>query len=327
MSGPFYKILGVHEKATKDEIKKAYRNLSMKHHPDKNPGNTEAVSKFQEINQAYETLGDDQKREEYDMMNKNPFMRMNSQFGDGMGMGMGMEVPIDELLGAFFGMGGMPGMPGMPGMGGMQGMPFGMGRMPQGRNFHIFRNGVPVNFDESLQKPSPIIKNVTVDISLVLTGTTMPIEIERWIVEYDNKVFEKETVYLDIPKGIDDNEIIILREKGNVANERCKGDIKIFIKIENNTEFLRNGLDLKIEKTISLKESLCGFSFELKYINGKTYTLHNNKGNIIPPEYVKIIPNMGLTREGKTGNLLIVFHIEFPNVLSDEKISKLLEIL
>jgi hypothetical protein len=212
----------------------------------------------------------------------------------------------------------------MPGMGGM---PFPMGRMPQG-GIHIFRNGsMPVNFEDALQKPSPIIKNITIDISLVLTGTTMPIEIERWIIEYGNKVFEKETVYLDIPKGIDDNEIIILREKGNVANERCKGDIKIFIKVENNTDFIRNGLDLKIEKTISLKESLCGFSFELKYINGKTYTLNNNKGNIIPPEYVKVIPNMGLTREGKTGNLLIVFHIEFPNVLSDEKISKLLETL
>ena len=318
MSESFYKILGVHEKATKEEIKKAYRNLSMKHHPDKNPGNNEAVSKFQKISEAYETLGDDQKREEYDMMNKNPFMRMNSQFENGMGMGMGMEVPIDELLGAFFGMGGMPGMGGIP---------FGMGRMPQGQNIHIFRNGVPVNFEESLQKPSPIIKNITVDISSVLTGTTMPIEIERWIIEYSNKVFEKETVYLDIPKGIDDNEIIILREKGNVANERCKGDIKVFIKVENNTEFVRNGLDLKIEKNISLKESLCGFSFELKYINGKTYTLNNNKGNIIPPEYVKVIPNMGLTREGKTGNLLIMFHIEFPNILSDEKIGKLLELL
>jgi len=154
MSESFYKILGVHEKATKEEIKKAYRNLSIKHHPDKNPGNIEAVSKFQKISEAYETLGDEQKREEYDMMNKNPFMRMNSQFENGMGMGM--EVPFDELLGAFFGMGGMPGM------GGMGGIPFGMGRMPQGQNIHIFRNGVPVNFEESLQKPSPIIKNITV---------------------------------------------------------------------------------------------------------------------------------------------------------------------
>lgn len=319
MSESFYKVLGVHEKATKDEIKKAYRNLSMKHHPDKNPGNAEAVSNFQKISEAYETLGDEQKREEYDMVCKNPFARMNSHFGDGCGGGM--EVPIDELFGAIFGMNGMPGMPGMP---------FGMGRMggiPPGSKFHIFRNGVPINFEDSLQKPSPIIKNITIDISLVLTGTTMPIEIERWIVEYGNKVFEKETVYLDIPKGIDDNEIIILREKGNVANERCKGDIKVFIKVENKSEFVRYGLDLKIEKTISLKESLCGFSFELKYINGKTYTLNNNKGNVIPPEHVKTIPNMGLTREGNTGNLLIVFHIIFPNILTDEKITSLLEIL
>ena len=241
-------------------------------------------------------------------------MRMNSHYGDDGGA---LEVPIDELFNAFFGMGGIPGMGGMP---------FGMGRT-HGHNIHIFRNGVPINVNDTLQKPSPIIKNVTIDICSVLTGTTLPLEIERWILENGNKVFEKETIYVDIHKGIDENEIIILREKGNVINDSVKGDIKIFIKVENNTEFIRNGLDLKIDKKISLKESLCGFSFELKYINGKTYTLNNNKGSIIPPEYVKVIPNMGLTREGKTGNLLITFHVEFPVLLTDEKINKLIEIL
>jgi DnaJ-class molecular chaperone len=311
MSESYYKILGVNEKASKDEIKRAYRSLSLKHHPDKNKGDKMSESMFQKISEAYETLGDDQKREEYDMQSKNPFMRMNSHYGDDGAM----EVPIDEIFNAFFGMGGIPGMP------------FGMGRMPSGSNIHIFRNGVPINVGDSLQKPSPIVKTVTIDICSVLTGTTLPLEIERWIHENGNKVFEKETIYVDIHKVIDVNEIIILREKGNVINDRVKGDIKIFIKVENNTEFIRNGLDLKIDKKISLKESLCGFSFELKYINGKTYTLNNNKGSIIPPEYVKVIPNMGLTREGKTGNLLITFHVEFPVSLTDEKINKLIEIL
>ena len=66
MSESFYNILGVNEKSSKEEIKKAYRTLSMKYHPDKNPGNTESVSKFQKINEAYETLGDEQKKYEYD---------------------------------------------------------------------------------------------------------------------------------------------------------------------------------------------------------------------------------------------------------------------
>ena len=82
-----------------------------------------------------------------------------------------------------------------------------------------------------------------------------------------------------------------------------------------------------MHKNISLKESLCGFSFDLKYINGKTYTINNLPGNIIPPEYQKVIPNMGLTREGHTGNLIIHFHTKFPETLSNESIEALSKIL
>ena len=152
-------------------------------------------------------------------------------------------------------------------------------------------------------------------------------DIERWIIENGIKVFEKETIYVDIPKGIDDNEMIILRDKGNCMNELNKGDIKLFIKVDNNTDFKRNGLDLIYEKTITLKEALCGFNFELKYVNGKTYTIHNNGGNIIIPDYNKIIPNMGLTRETHIGNLVIHFNVVFPETLKKETIDKLREIL
>jgi DnaJ family protein A protein 2 len=161
----------------------------------------------------------------------------------------------------------------------------------------------------------------------VLTGGTIPVDIERWLIEGENKLFENETIYVTIPKGIDDNEIIMLREKGNILSEDIKGDIKIFIKIENTSQFERKGIDLIMNKNISLKDALCGFSFELKYINGKVYTLNNNSGSIIPPEYTKIIPNMGLTRDGHTGNLLIHFHVEFPEKLSEAQIKSLKEIL
>jgi len=86
-------------------------------------------------------------------------------------------------------------------------------------------------------------------------------------------------------------------------------------------------LDLIVQKKISLKEALCGFSFELKYINGKLYTINNNSGNIIPHEYHKIIPNMGLSRDSHTGNLIIIFHVEFPTVLTTDQIDNLRKIL
>ncbi len=316
MSESFYNILGVPETASKDDIKKAYRSLSLKLHPDRNPNNLEAVGKFQKINEAYETLGDEEKKAEYDMMNKNPFLRMATQGGGGQNMGMPFQ-DMDDIFSALFG--GAFGGPGVS-FGG-PGMSFGG---PNGPKIQIFRGGIP---HTQMQKPTPIMKTVTINMEQVLMGGTIPVDIERWMIESGNKVFENETIYVTIPKGIDDNEIIVLREKGNILNEDIKGDLKIFIKIENTTQFERKGLDLIINKSISLKDALCGFNFELKYINGKVYTLNNNSGSIIPPEYVKVIPNMGLTREGHTGNLLIHFRIEFPEKLSEEKIKALREIL
>jgi DnaJ-class molecular chaperone len=76
-----------------------------------------------------------------------------------------------------------------------------------------------------------------------------------------------------------------------------------------------------------LREALCGFSFDIKYVNKKVYTINNQPGNIIPPNYQKVIPNIGLTREGHTGNLIIQFQTKFPDSLSLDKIEELNKIL
>jgi len=316
----FYNILEVPEKASSDEIKKSYRRLSMMYHPDKNKNNPEATAKFQRISEAYETLSDPDKKREYDQMQNNPFAKMMGSHG-------GPGPSVDELFSSLFG--GMPfGHMNSFGQGsGISHMdtPFG------GANVRIFHNGVPINvggvglggLNFGLQKPTPIVKNIVVPIDRILTGTTVPVEIERWIIENETKIFEMETVYVNVPKGMDEGEMIILRDKGNIAREDCKGDIKIFVKIDNNTEFKRNGLDLVLEKTITVKEALCGFTFELKYITGKVYTITNYSGNIIHNGYQKIIPQMGFTREPHTGNLIIIFHIKFPEKISEEAMSNL----
>ena len=327
MSESYYKILGVSEQATQEEIKRAYRQLSLKSHPDKNPGDSEASGRFQKISEAYEILGDVEKRQEYDMVSKNPFARMGGMPGGmphgGMGgMPGGIHVNMDDILQNLFGFGGMGGQGMMPGMGG-----FPPGMMPPGANIHVFRNGVPININNAMQKPQPIIKTISINMEQVMNGANIPVEIERWILENGNKVFERETIYVSIPKGIDDNEIIMLRDKGNIINEQNKGDIKLFIKVENTTDFKRNGLDLIFEKQVTLKEALCGFAFELKHINGKSYTINNNPGSIVTPAYFKNIPNMGLTRDGHSGNLVITFDVVFPETLDLDKIAKLKEIL
>lgn len=303
MSENYYKILGIDENATESEIKKAYRSLSLKYHPDRTKNDPEKSRLYQKMNEAFEVLGDESRRKEYDMMRNNPFMKMSSNGP------MNMDIPLNDIFSQFFG--GMPG-----------GMPF----VPPGAKIHVFHG--PNFMDASaMNKPSPIIKTLNVTLEQSYTGCNLPLDIERWIIEGGNKNMEKETLYITVPKGSDDNEIIILREKGNVLNENIKGDIKIFIKIVNETSFKRTGLDLIYEKHISLKDALCGFSFQLKHINGKIYTLNNSSGSIVTPEYQKLMPGMGMMREQHTGNLIIHFHIDFPEKLTDEQMNKLREIL
>ena len=316
MSDNFYKVLGVDEKASKEDIKKSYRTLQMKYHPDRNNNSQDANIMTQKLNEAYETLGDDEKREEYDMTRNHPLLKGGSN----------MDVPMDDIINMMFGgMGGFPGMQmgGFPGMQ-MRGMPS-MHGLPPGTKIHFFQGGNPMNFQQ-MQKPTAILKNIVIKLSQVLTGVNIPLEIERWIMEQGMKVFESETIYVTIPKGIDDGELILLKDKGNVLNETCKGDIKIFVKIDNDSMFKRAGLDLVLEKSITLKDALCGFSFEITYINGKSYTLNNNAGNIIPHGFRKIIPNMGLERDQHKGNMVIEFNVQFPEKLSESVIASLKKI-
>ena len=298
MSDSFYKVLGVDEKSSKEEIKKSYRTLQMKYHPDKNNNSQDAINMTQKLNEAYETLGDDEKREEYDARRNNPFLKGGS----------GMEMQMDDIINMMFG--GMN-------MGGMN-----MGGLPPGTKIHFFQGGNPMNFQQ-LQKPQSINKNIVIKLSQVLTGATIPLEIERWLTENGIRVFETETIYVTVPKGIDDGEMVLLKDKGNIINENCKGDIKIFVKIENDSIFRRAGLDLVLERKITLKEALCGFTFELTYINGKSYTLNNNAGNIIPHGFKKVIPNMGLERDQHKGNMVIEFNVQFPEKLSEPVITAL----
>ena len=235
---------------------------------------------------------------------------------------------------------------GMGGMGGQQGFPpsrmhhvnlngNGQGNpmfhqmhgFPPNANIKIFRNGTQMNFQPQLEKPSPIVKTVAISMEQVLNGGTIPVEIERWIIENNHKIFETEVLYVEIPKGVDDNEIISLKEKGNVVAEDCKGDVKMFVKVENTSVFKRSGLDLIIEKQITLKEALCGFSFELKHINGKNYTINNAAGSVVKPDFKKMIPGMGLERDGHKGGIIIAFTIEFPDRLDDQVIEQLKTLL
>lgn len=317
----YYEDLGITEAASQEEIKKAYRKLSLQYHPDRNNNSPESTAKFQQINSAYETIGDEQKRRHYDMQSKMQFAPNGGGGSPFMGNGMPFFTtatnadfnPADILnfvSNNFFG-------------------------GNSGGGIKIDGNGIRIggnmfnmdNLKQRLAKPTPIIKTETITLQKAYTGYNMPIEITRWIVENDIRREETETIYIPIPCGVDNNEIIILREKGNILAENNKDDIKVFIKIQNDTEFTRNGLDLILNKTITIKEALCGFMFDMIYIDGRFFKINNNPGNIIANNHHKVIQGMGMKREGHIGNLLINFNVTFPEKLSNEQIEALQKIL
>tara|TARA_B110001469_G_C9647787_1_gene328494 strand:+ start:794 stop:1732 length:939 start_codon:yes stop_codon:yes gene_type:complete len=308
-----YQILELDKNASDDEIRKAYRRLSMKWHPDKNKSK-EAEEKFKNISNAYSILSDTKQRAQYD----------NEKNGIDLS-----TINLPDIFKVFM---GAPGGSGT-------GVPFGfsqgdinIGMMPGG--FHTM-NGVNTDmyepsmasFIQNMRKPSPIITTVTISLEEAYEGISIPLKIKRSISNNNSKTYENETIYITIPPGVDDNELIITREKGHVLNDTIKGDVKVFIKIENTTDFKRHGLDLDYTKIISLKDALCGFSFEIQHINGICYKINNTNGTIIHPSYKKTVPKKGMKRDGMDGNLNIHFIIEFPTSLEPTTIEQLKTLL
>ena len=314
----YYKVLGVEEGASQDEIKKAYRKLSLLHHPDKNPGNVDAEAKFKNINEAYQVIGDETERQKYDMSKRNPFGNMggNSPMSSG-----GHRVDPNDVFKMFFGSGGNGSGSGIPGMGmfgGMNGFP--------GGNIRVFQNGQQVNVN-ALNKPPPIIKNVAISLEQAYKGDQIPVQIDRWLFEDGIRKLENETLYIPIAKGIDDKEIIILRERGNIMDTELKGDVKIIISIHNLTSFKRSGLNLHMEREITLKESLCGFEFIINHISGKQLRFKTEVGVPIRDGLVKSINGYGMERENNKGNLCIKFNVKYPDKLTSEQMTTLNNIL
>ena len=317
MSNP-YDILGVSKDANDDEIKKAFRKRSLDLHPDRNT-EKDTTNEFQDLNSAFEKIKTGDLRQQQEM---------ESQFGGGGG-GIHQQggdpgfQDINHVFNMMFG-GGMPqgmgGMPGMHGMGGMPGMP----------GVRIFHGGIPGGmpghhfFHQQMQKPPAIIKSCEITLEQCFQGCSMPIEIERWVVENGVRGTRKEILQINIPPGIDENETLILRDIGNAIDENQRGDIKLNIHTKPHPLFQRHGMDLVYKKKIPLKDALCGCSFEIVHLNGKTLAITNvSNVTVIHPGFRRTVPQMGMRRDSVVGNLVIEFDVEFPNSLNPAQIEQL----
>lgn len=171
-----------------------------------------------------------------------------------------------------------------------------------------------------------IIKIITITYLQSYNGVSIPINIERKIC-YNNRVkYESETLYIEIPQGIDNNETIVLKNKGNVYNN-ITTDLKININLENNDTYSRSGLDLIKTFTITFKESLIGFDKDFQHLNKKKYKIKTNVGEIITPFTQKILPELGFKRNNYSGDLIINFVINYPKYITQENIQILSKIL
>jgi DnaJ-class molecular chaperone len=322
-----YEVLGVSQDASEGDIKKAYRKLSLQYHPDRNP-DPSVGDKYKSINDAYEILSDPQSREQYNMELKFGGPGGAGGFGAGFHpMGGDGMADINNIFNMMFG-GGIPGMPGMGGFPGMGGRGF-----QGGPGIHVFHSGMPgggmqEHIFQQLNKPPPIVKNVEITLEQAYHGASITINIEKQVSKNMIRYQEHQDISITIPQGIEENEVMVLRGQGHSISDDLQGDVKITFSIKNDTIFKRQGSDLIYAKNLILKESLCGFAFEIQHLNGKTLNMNNmSNPTIVKPNYKKVVPGLGFIKNGQTGNLIIELMVDFPDSLTGEQMDKLKEIL
>jgi DnaJ-class molecular chaperone len=291
-----YETLGVSTDSNEAEIKKAYRGLSLKYHPDRN-NSEDAIDKIFKINEAYEVIGDVESRKVYDMQS-NVQTCTDDPFAD-----------INNIFNMVFN-----------------------GHIPPGiQVFH--QNGPGTNCNIRTQtfrfnsQPVTINSEATITLAESYSGCVYNVIINREINNNNICLNETENLYVNIPPGIKSNEIINLNEKGNILNN-IKGHINIKIIVKNDTLFIRDELDLIYNMKIKLKDSLCGFTQEIIHLNGKSMTLNCSTSDfVIYPGFKKTIPNLGMIQNNITGNLIIIFDVIFPKSLSKPQIDELNKVL
>tara|TARA_B100000282_G_C31735903_1_gene493422 strand:- start:97 stop:1107 length:1011 start_codon:yes stop_codon:yes gene_type:complete len=333
----YYQVLGINSDASSNEIKKAYRSLTLKHHPDKNNNSQDSLDKTQELNDAYSILGDPEKRKSYDYKLKlgisddevhmDEFNDINNLFSTLFkNINENTSPSFNNLFQGMAGMSNMSNMSNIPDIGFM-GMP----------NIKIFHGPPPTNFNNFSQNPfQSFMQPDTIEIEHTISfydsyvGCKAAITYDRWIIVNTRKINEQKTLNIDIEAGIFNNEIIILEKIGNIIDKDNIGNLEIKIIINNDTKFERKENDIIFKKELTFKESLCGFTFILDHISGKSYAINNNNDetlSLIYNGYQKVIPNLGFKRKNIVGNLIIHFSVKYPEKLNKTQIEKIREII
>lgn len=324
----YYEILGVSKTASDDELKKAYRKLAMKWHPDKNKDNRQvAEEKFKKISEAYDVLSDKEKRSVYDRFGEDGLKGGMPGGGGGGGFRSGnfnFRRPEDVFAEVFGSMGG-GGFGGMGGAedifsmfgGGMGGGPSGFG------GFGGCPGGPGMQRQRSKTKPADSVQRIGFDLKDLYTGVTKKFKINRTVNGQD--ISEK--VELNIRPGWKKGTKITFQGKGNQVQGQYAQDLVFIIDEKPHAHFKRDSNDLVYEQDISLAQALCGFAMTIPTLDGRM--LRVDVTEVVSPGYEKIVLNEGMPIKGgpAKGNLKIKFNIRFPSNLNKEQKDKVREAL
>lgn len=346
MGKDYYRILGISKGANDDEIKKAYRKLALKYHPDKNksPG---AEEKFKEIAEAYEVLSDTKKREVYDKFGEEGLKGSVPSDGSGGGGGLGggtsytfhgdPRATFAQFFGqsspfaTFFEFGGngrnafqfsdddmMVDDPFDLRRG--QGRPGGAGGAFRSHSFNYAGPGTGRGGGqkESIQDP-PIEHDLSVTLEDIARGCTKKMKISRRVAQPDGTTKKADKVLtVNVKPGWKAGTKITFQREGDQGGCRLPADVVFIIKDKPHPYFRREGSDIKYMCKISLKQALCGTILEVPTLSGDKITL-NLTGEIIKPNSIKKLTGYGLPfpkEPSRKGDLVITFDIQFPDKLT-----------
>eukprot|EP00252_Welwitschia_mirabilis_P022701 TRINITY_DN6227_c0_g1_i1.p1 TRINITY_DN6227_c0_g1~~TRINITY_DN6227_c0_g1_i1.p1 ORF type:complete len:341 (-),score=87.24 TRINITY_DN6227_c0_g1_i1:105-1127(-) len=338
MGVDYYNVLKVGRNATEDDLKKAYRKLAMKWHPDKNPNNKkEAEAKFKQISEAYEVLSDPQKRAIYDQYGEEGLKGQVPPPGAGGPFANGSNGPNvfrfnprtpEDVFAEVFGNATPFGMGGFPGMGSkssrFQESVF--GGFPGAENvFRSFSEGSA----GTTRKAAPVENKLPCTLEELYNGTSRKMKISRNIVDATGKTTQVEEILtIDVKPGWKKGTKITFPEKGNEQPGVIPADLVFVIDEKPHGVFKREGNDLIVTQKISLLEALTGCTVNLTTLDGRSLSIPVSE--LVNPTTEKVVPNEGMPigkEPGKRGNLRIKFDIRFPSRLTSEQKQGLKKIL
>uniref|UniRef100_A0A0E0DLG0 J domain-containing protein n=1 Tax=Oryza meridionalis TaxID=40149 RepID=A0A0E0DLG0_9ORYZ len=309
----YYKVLGVGRGATDDELKRSYRRLAMKHHPDKNRSPHADDSLFKQVSEAYDVLSDPQKRAIYDQFGEEglkagaapPPTTSSSSSSHGGGGGFrfsprSAEEIFSEMFGGGFG---------------------GAGPRAPGAGFPGF-GGSPRAGETSATKAPAIERQLACSLEDLYRGATKKMKISRDVLDATGKPTNLEEILtIDIKPGWKKGTKVTFPKKGNEKPNIIPSDLVFIIEERSHARFKRDKDDLIYTHRISLVEALTGCTVQLTTLDGRNLTVPVK--SVVNPTSEEVVKGEGMpiTKEpSKKGDLKIRFQIKFPtNLTSDQK--------